>query len=206
MRFRLKPGWNIYEKNATQDLVSWQKIVKEQKESDFMSTGFVATWILKFVLLNISASEKHVCWLLFILVGSHSNDRLDNSWKMFICIASRHRLKKMQKRLFFLPLSPAPPCVVRENRFWMKWAHSGDRLGNIIFIRIIQPAEKDAYSYSYSWEALQYDFLKDEMGSSDWITPGKSLSSLYLTPTEKDAKILIFVLSMSANVLYEIAN
>ena len=88
----------------------------------------------------------------------------------------------------------------------MKWAHSGDRLGNIIFIRIIQPAEKDAYSYSYSWEALQYDFLKDEMGSSDWITPRKSLSSLYLTPTEKDAKILIFVLSMSANVLYEIAN
>ena len=52
----------------------------------------------------------------------------------------------------------------------------------------------------YSWGALQYDFLKDEMGSSDWITPRKSLSSLYLTPTEKDAKILIFVLSMSANV------
>ena len=44
MRLRLeawlKPGWNIYEKNATllnisqQDLVSWQKIVKEQKEKD----------------------------------------------------------------------------------------------------------------------------------------------------------------------------
>ena len=60
--------------------------------------------------------------------------------------------------------------------------------------------------YLYSWGALQYDFLKDEIGSSDWIIAGKSLSALYLTPTEKDAKILIFVLSMSANVLYEIAN